>query len=252
MAQRNIIRDGASDFLARRFAEIGIRALPKDWINIAASALPRSVRDSDDVQEAVGQGLGILSALAFGLDHGSQAALEGAIEEALEEIGKNAELHPAGPARKSYVRTRLEKVEADFKKRLEEGETGMSMAACVAWLSFDDQQKWLDWFYGLSPDGREERRKEMGLRVGEGERLRLILNINDSKHRIEELDAYLKEAPLIKEPDKGFLDKVLSFFGGNAADLAPDGTHVTGYRDSVRRSSQRLDEETDLLDKLGY
>ncbi len=248
---RNIASSEGVDFLARRFAEWGVRNLPSEWVTAAAKKLPKRLRESDDIQEEVARGLGIVAALGFGLDQSSQNAFSGMVEEAFEEIGKQAELHSEGKERKSYVRLRMQKLREDIEKKLSQGQTGKSIIDAIAEdLSEEDQERWHAMFYTFPPARHTEFLVEMEKRRGTAARIRLVLS-TPALERYEAFLVMLEQASLLKEEKPGFLDQALSTIGGSVADFGPDGKLTKEFIKDLKESTAKMRREQRERRKLG-
>lgn len=242
------------DFLSRRFAEVGVRNLPIRWIQIVASKLPKKLRENNDLQEEVARGLGMIAALGFGLSNSSENAFSGAIEEALEEIGKQADLHPAGSERRSFIRSRMNSLQEELEKTIEKPRSGKrSILDVIAEdLSSDEQRLWQEVFYTFPETRQDEFLRSMGQRGSlSAARIRLLLDTPETK-RYQAFLVVLEQAPLLKESEKGALDRVLSRFGTSAKALGPEGKHAKDLIESLDTRKAKLKEESDRLSRLGY
>lgn len=250
---RNIAKFEGVDFLSRRFAEVGVRNLPIRWVQIVASKLPKRLRESNDVQEELARGLGMLVALGFGLSNSSENAFSGAIEEALEEIAKQVELHPEGAERRTFVRSRMSKLQEELEKVIKKPRDGKTILDVIAEdLSSEEQAHWQAMFYTFPEPRQEEFLRSMGQRGGiSAARLRLMLNTPESK-RYQAFLILLEQAPLLKESEKGVLDRVLSRFGTSAKALGPEGKHAKGFIEALDRRKAKLEKKIKRFSRLGY
>ena len=249
---RSVVNLEGGDFLARRFAELGVQSLPSRWISIAASKLPKALRENDDVQEEVARGMGMLAALGFGLEAGSQRAFEGAIEEALEEIGKQASMHPEGDERRGFVRSRMSRLREEIERKLKTERPGKSIIDAIAEdLSGEEQAEWQKVFYTFPRARRKEHLRDMEKRRGTASRIRLLLETPE----LEQYEAFLvllEQAPPLKQEERGMLDRMLSKLGASAKDFGPDGCYSRGLIDSMEQSGRKRKERIRRLSKLGY
>ena len=263
---RLIFKELLSEFAFGRMAELFVRALPNDVFLTIADAIPESIRNKDDVQDAIA-----LIPLAIGQHRGLPEPLRIGLmrltKETLETIGERAREIPRDPQRRRDFVHGIIATQPGFSafKHMEENMFGFGSGGekkksskqlgflnLLAEAPEGTQEKFRNFLYdpfNFTSSQREEWLTKLANVSTTPERVKALCNAPSIDAFRIELKVLVDTEPSLTE---SLLSKAARRLGLTESSFAPDHPKVAAFNKGLSEHGEKLRKRTKMLSKLGY
>jgi len=193
-----------------------VRLTPREATSHITRFLP-DMLSADNAQEDFSLFTSGALGLIFKLDPAQERGMQKFGEEVLQELYRRKnEMPQGGQGQEGFIRSIFDQhahLLEDIEKRFKGSQPGKSgMDSLAEDLSAEEQEDWHAMFYSFPPARHTEFLKEMETRKVSASRIRLVMSSPPLK-RYAAFRAMLEQAPLLKQQEKGFLDRALTKLG---------------------------------------